>query len=104
MIAGHALHFAEHMQSEGRGVTLFLVGEGARLALRDPRLESSIVTEAPLNEKLAELLAGGARVIVTPLSLKGLGVTPRRSCPASTFGATPPCTTMFEPDTRLMVW
>lgn len=105
MIAGHALHFAEHMHTEGRGVTLFLIGEGARLALRDPRLEPSIVTEAPLNEKLAELLAGGARVIVTPFSLKGLGVTPEALVPGIDLRCDPSLHDhMFEPDTRLMVW
>ncbi len=105
MIAGHALHFAEHALGEGRRVTLILAGNAAKLALRQPDLPKSPVTGASLDHKLRELVAKKATVIVTPFSLAPLGAKLDDLIP----GVAPQCDPalhehMFEPTTKLMVW
>lgn len=105
MIAGHALHFAEHALSDGHRVTIILVGDAARFALKAPELPKSPVTGAGLDHKLRELVAKQAKVILTPFSLAALGAKTDDLTP----GVAPACDPvlhahMFEPATKLMVW
>jgi len=105
MIAGHALHFAEHALGDGHPVTIILVGSAAKFALKDAKLPKSPVTGAGLDQKVRDLVAKNVKVILTPFSLSALGVKLDDLTP----GIAPACSPdlhaeMFEPATKIMVW
>lgn len=105
MIAGHALHFADHALGDGHPVRIVLVGPAAKFALKDAKLPASPVTGAGLNEKIRELVAKNVTVIITPFSLAAVGAKLDDLTP----GTKPACSPdlhaeMFEPATKIMVW
>ena len=106
MVAGHALHFATRMHMEGRAATIVLVGDAGRIALKDSETPVSAVSEDPLRVDLAGFIEAGGRVLVTPYTLKSLGVSEDALIDGAALPRDPRAihAHMFESGTKMVVW
>ncbi|MBK9989866.1 MAG: DsrE family protein [Verrucomicrobia bacterium] len=106
MSAGHALHFAEHTFSNGRPVTIILVGNAGKLALKNNNLPPSPITGEELNKKLQQLVEKKVTVIITPYTLAALGQPLENLIPEITPPKNGPATHahIWEPETKIVVW
>lgn len=105
-VAGHAIHIATRMHSEGRNTTVVLTGEALRLAVKTASTERSAVSGVSLQDALKAFLQAGGDVFYTPPSLAVIGAAPEDLIE----GVTPPKDHaglhehMFASRTKLMVF
>lgn len=106
MSAGHALHFAEHTFSNGRPVTIILVGKAGALAVKNASLPPSPITGEGLNKKLQQLVEKKITVIITPYTLAAVGQPLENLIPGITPPKNGPATHahMWEPETKILTW
>ena len=105
-VAGHAIHIATRMHSEGRNTTLVLTGAALRLAVKTAQTEHSAIGGVSLQDALQAFMQAGGEVFYTPPSLAVIGATPEDLIE----GVTPPKDHpglhehMFASRTKLMVF
>ena len=106
MLAGHGLHFAEHMALDGRAATILLVGEAGRLAMKDWPSNASAVSGAALQDDLKAFIKAGGRVFITPYTLGSFNASPDALIEGVSLPDNPKAVHdhMFDAKTQMVVW
>lgn len=103
--AGHAMHFASNMLERGHPVVFFLNHQAVAYATTNPPEEVFGDSGPTVADMLADLMRGGAKVIVCRLCLKMQGIDPQSLVEGAMLGNPEAVSEyLFDPSYQVISW